>query len=278
VPPPSARAPVVPTRANDGAALRTAARPTLTWIGHASYLVQLGGRSILTDPVLSPRIVTLARHVPPGLDWSALPRVTAVTVSHNHMDHMDAPTLRRLGPDVTYLVPSGLAGWFRRAGLTRVVELAWWDAAEVDGVRFTFVPAHHWSRRGLFDTNASLWGGFVMEADGLRVYHAGDTALFDGFAEIGARVGPIDAALLPIGAYEPRWFMQSQHMNPQDAVAAFTALGARRFVAMHWGTFKLTDEALDEPPRVLRAEWAARNLPDARLAVPAIGETLWLDG
>ena len=267
----------VPTVANDGRALQGAPHPALTWIGHATYLVQLGGRSILTDPVFSSRLAVVQRNVAPGLALEALPPIDVVTISHNHRDHMDARSLTRLGPKPVYVVPRGLAGWFKRAGFPRVVELGWWEEAEVEGVRVTFVPSQHWSRRGLLDQNTSLWGGFVLEREGVRVYHAGDTAWFEGFALIGARCGPIDAALLPIGAYEPRWFMAAQHMNPDDAVRAFEALGARRFVAMHWGTFKLTDEDLREPPTVLRTIWEQRGLPGARLAIPAIGETLRLD-
>jgi len=146
----------------------------------------------------------------------------------------------------------------------------------VNDVRVTYVPSQHWSRRGLFDTNETLWGGFVIEGTKARIYHAGDTAYFEGFKEIGARFAGIDAALLPIGAYDPPWFMERQHMNPEQAVQAFLDLGARKLVAMHWGTFKLTDEPLDEPPRRLRQEWARRGLPEAALHIPAIGETLQL--
>jgi L-ascorbate metabolism protein UlaG (beta-lactamase superfamily) len=143
-------------------------------------------------------------------------------------------------------------------------------------VRFTFVPTQHWSRRGLFDTNNALWGGFVIEGSKSRVYHAGDTAYFAGFSEIGARFPGIDAALLPIGAYDPGWFMEKQHMNPEQAVQAFVDLGARTFLAMHWGTFKLTDEPLDEPPKRVRAEWQKRGLPPSALHIPAIGDSLSL--
>ena len=194
-------------------------------------------------------------------------------VSHNHFDHMDAPTLRRLGPSVTFVVARGLAPWFRHHGLNKVVELGWWEHTDVGGVRFTFVPSQHWSRRGLLDENTTLWGGFVMEADGKRVYHSGDTAYFSGFKDIGSRLGKIDAAMLPIGAYAPRWFMQPQHMNPEDAASAFVDLDAEQFFAMHWGTFKLTDEPLDEPPRFLRDVWHTRRLDEARMNILAIGET-----
>jgi L-ascorbate metabolism protein UlaG (beta-lactamase superfamily) len=266
----------VPFVQNDGAALRGAPRPSLTWVGHATYLVQLGGRSVLTDPILSQRVAVVSRNVPPGLTYETLPTIDVVTVSHNHRDHMDAPTLKRLGPEVTYVVGKGLGAWFRREGLPKVVELDWWERADVHGLAITFVPAQHWSRRGLLDEDQTLWGGFVIADDQRKVYHSGDTAYFSGFAEIGARVGPLDAAMLPIGAYDPRWFMRPQHMNPEDAVRAFVDLGAARFFAMHWGTFKLTDEPLDEPPALLRALWSSRGLDASRLFVPAVGETVAL--
>ncbi len=267
----------VPRVANDGAALRGAPYPSLTWIGHASYLVQLGGRSLLVDPVFSMRLAVVPRNGPPGLARADLPRIHVVAITHNHRDHLDLPSLRLIGPEPVYVVPMGLGPWFQRAGFPRVVELQWWEQREVEGFDITFVPSQHWSRRSLFDENQTLWGGYVFAREGLCVYHSGDTAWFDGFAEIGRRVGAIEAAMLPIGAYEPRWFMRTQHIDPIEAVRAFEDLGARRFIAMHWGTFKLTDEDLLEPPEVLRAEWTARGLAEARREIPAIGETVRLD-
>ncbi len=268
----------VPMVVNDGSALRTAARDALTWIGHASFLVQLGGVSALVDPVLSDAIGGIVkRNVAPGLSWAALPPIDLVLITHNHRDHLDLPTLKQLGVAPVYVVPQGLGATLAGAGLPRVVELGWWERRQLAGMEVTLVPAQHWSRRGLFDTNASWWGGYVIERNGRSVYHAGDTAWFDGFAAINARCGQLDAAMLPIGAYAPRWFMRRQHMNPADAVRAFQTLGARRFVAMHWGTFKLTDEDLREPPELLREIWRAEQLPTSALAIPAIGETLWLD-
>jgi L-ascorbate metabolism protein UlaG (beta-lactamase superfamily) len=157
-------------------------------------------------------------------------------------------------------------------------ELGWWRSTRVGEVTITFVPAQHWSRRGPFDGNATLWGGFVIQGRRATVYHSGDTAWFEGFAEIGRRFPGIDAALLPIGAYDPAWFMEKQHMNPEQALAAFGALGARTFVAMHWGTFKLTDEPLDEPPRRLEAERLRLGLPVDRVRVLAVGETVEMVG
>jgi L-ascorbate metabolism protein UlaG (beta-lactamase superfamily) len=268
----------VPVVANDGRAIRHAIEDALTWIGHASFLVQLGGKSALIDPVMSERLSSVVRrNVAPGLDWPALPKIDVVLVTHNHRDHMDAPTLKRLGPAPVYVVPAGLGAWFDRAGLRRIVEMDWWQEEEIEGLHVTFVPAQHWSRRGLTDMNESWWGGYVIEREGLRVYHSGDTAWFEGFSLIGDRCGPIQAAMLPIGAYAPRWFMRPQHMDPGDAIRAFRALGAEKLVAMHWGTFKLTDEHLAEPPELLRELWERAGLHDHQRLIPAIGETLLLD-
>lgn len=269
----------VPFVHNDGRALAGAPAPSLTWIGHATYLLQLAGRSLLTDPILSPRIALLPRNVAPGLAWEALPTIDVVTVSHNHFDHMDRPTLQRLAKRETppaAVVPLGLARSMRAWGYREVHELGWWDTARVRGLDVTLVPAQHWSRRSAFDQDKTLWGGFVIEGGGLRAYHSGDTAYFSGFKQIGARAGKIDAAMLPIGAYDPRWFMREQHMNPDDAVQAFIDLGAERFFAMHWGTFKLTDEPLDEPPTLTRALFERRGLAAHGLVIPAIGETVSL--
>ena len=273
--PPTAAVPAV---APDATLLATPPAPgepaRITWLGHASWLVQLDGASLLIDPVFGERISYLIpRNVPAPLRPAQLPRIDATLVSHGHYDHFDRPSVLAVGAPV-------VAGTGLGKGLPMPVRgLGWWDAEWItERVRVTFVPSQHWSRRGLFDVNKTLWGGFVIEGTGSRIYHAGDTAYFDGFARIGERFPGLDAALLPIGAYDPAWFMETQHMNPEQAVQAFVDLGARRFVAMHWGTFKLTDEPLLEPPERLRTEWARRALPADRLNIPAIGETLNLGG
>jgi L-ascorbate metabolism protein UlaG (beta-lactamase superfamily) len=237
----------------------------LTWIGHASWLVQLDDTSLLIDPVFSESIGPgINRHVPAALSVEQLPAIDAQLVTHNHRDHLDLPSLR---PVIAGL---GLASFFEEHALG-CKELEWWGEARIGGVTVRFVPSQHWSRRGLSDTNETLWGGFVIEGSTARIYHSGDTAYFDGFSEIGRRSGPIDAALLPIGAYDPAWFMSKQHMNPEEATRAFVDLGARHFFAMHHGTFKLTDEPMAEPPRRLAAEWQRRALSPEVCHVLPIG-------
>lgn len=267
------RAPV-PAVAPDLARLAVPPAPgegaRVTWLGHASFLVQLDGVSLLVDPVLGEKVVTVRRNVPPGLTAEQLPHIDAALVSHGHYDHLDLPTLTRVGA-VVY-AGLGQRRLLEKAGLA-CVELGWWQTARVGPVEVTFVPAQHWSRRGLGDTNRALWGGFVVKGSSATVYHAGDTGWFGGFTEIGARFH-IDAALLPIGAYDPAWFMSPQHLNPEEALRAFGDLGAATFVAMHWGTFKLSDEPLDEPPRRLEAERARLGLPPERVRVLAVGETI----
>ncbi|WEV28636.1 MBL fold metallo-hydrolase [Streptomyces sp. 71268] len=242
----------------------------VTWAGHASWVIRVGGLTVLTDPVWSRRILgTPPRVTPVGVRWEDLPRVDAVVISHNHYDHLDAPTLKRLPRTTHLLVPAGLAAWCRRRGFTQVTELDWWEAVELPApeggaVRFDFVPAHHWSKRGLTDTCRSLWGGWVLTAPratgdepARRVYFAGDTGYGHWFAEIGDRYPGIDLALLPIGAYEPRWMLHPVHTDPEEAVRALGDLGARRMAPMHWATFLLSAEPPVEPLHRVRAAWEA---------------------
>lgn len=265
-----------PVRPNDGRDLHFDA-PSLTWIGHATFALRLGGKMIVTDPVWSERIGTQTRRAPPGVPLEKMPRVDVVTISHTHYDHLDLATLRRIGPEALYVVPSDVGEILRGAGLPRVVELGWWQTHEHEGLRITLVPAQHWSMRVPWDRNKRLWGGFVIDSDQGRAYHAGDTAFNEPmFAEIAARFPGIDWAMLPIGAYDPEWFMKPQHMGPEDAVRAFELLGARALVAMHWGTFKLTDEPLGEPPERARKSFDDRPLAGRTLHVPDVGETIAL--
>ncbi|NEB95541.1 MBL fold metallo-hydrolase [Streptomyces bauhiniae] len=239
----------------------------VTWAGHASWVVRIGGLTVLTDPVWSRRILgTPARVTPVGVSWESLPPVDAVVISHNHYDHLDAPTLSRLPRETPVFVPAGLGRWFRRRRFTRVTELDWWEGAQLSGVRFDFVPAHHWSKRTLTDTCHSLWGGWVMTAtDGQRLYFAGDTGYGHWFGRIGRRYPGIDLALMPIGAYDPRWWLSDVHCDPEEAVRATLDLGARRMAPMHWGTFVLSAEPVMEPLTRVRAAWEKAGLARADL-------------
>jgi N-acyl-phosphatidylethanolamine-hydrolysing phospholipase D len=250
--------------------------PGLTWIGHATFLVHVDGVRFLTDPVFADRVSPLPfagpqRLVPVGVPLERMPQVDFAVVSHDHYDHTDLAAVRALAArGVRFVVPRGVAELVRRVG-GDAIELDWWQAADVAGVRVHCVPAQHFSGRGLFDRNRRLWAGFVVETAARRVYHAGDTGYFNGFADIAARVGPIDLALLPIGAYLPRAMMRRVHMDPDEAVQAAIDLRARTAVGMHFGTVDLSDEPLAEPPARFLAQAAARGLLDAR--VMKVGET-----
>ena len=264
-------------RAADVTAL-DADRPSLTWVGHATFVARLGGSLIVTDPIWRSRLGPRRRLVPPGLPLAEVARrADIVLVSHNHYDHMDGWTLSRFGSQPTYVVPLGNSGVLRRIGAREIVELDWWQSIRCGELEITLVPARHWSMRAPWNRNAMLWGGFVVRSAQGALYHSGDTGFCDEFSEIGRRAGPIDWALLPIGAYEPRWFMEPQHMCPEEAGEAFEQLRARHLVAMHWGTFRLTDEPVGAPPVRLRG-WAAEHGYGAeRVWVLDVGETRWLD-
>jgi N-acyl-phosphatidylethanolamine-hydrolysing phospholipase D len=270
-------------RPRSGAAQRVAYAPAaleldpgVTWIGHATFLVRLDGVRFLTDPVFAERASPVSFAGPPrlvaaGVPLSELPKVDFAVVSHDHYDHADLGAIRSLARrGVRFVVPVGVGELVRGAG-GEAVELDWWQTTEVNGLRVHCVPAQHFSGRGPFDRNRRLWAGFVVEGAGRRLYHAGDTGYFRGFAEIAARLGPVDLALLPIGAYLPRAMMQRVHMDPEEAVRAALDLRARATVGMHFGTFDLADEDLAEPPRRFLAECAARGLSNA--GVMHIGET-----
>lgn len=266
--------------------------PAITWIGHATVLAQFGGLNLLTDPIFSGRASPLSfvgpkRHQPPGVALQALPHIDLVLVSHNHYDHLDLPSCHALaaqpGGSPLFIVPLALKAWFHARDITRVVELDWWQGHRLDsGVEIVLVPARHWSARGLTDRMKTLWGGFAVFAPDCQLFFAGDTAYSRDFADIRARFaerqqeaqgGGFDIALLPIGAYEPRWFMSNQHVNVEEALKIHADVGAKRSLGVHWGTFELTDEALDEPPRELARQREALGLASGDFFTLAIGET-----
>lgn len=252
----------------------------ITWVGHATLLVQMDGVNVLTDPNWSDRAgptswIGARRVSSPGLAFEDLPRIDVVTISHDHYDHLDLPTVRRLAAahDPLFLVPLGMAAWFVDNGLPRVEELDWWQEREHRGVRFVCTPAQHFSQRSLWDGNRRLWASWAVLGRERRFYHGGDTGYFDGFKEIGRRLGPFDVAALPIGAYLPAAIMKWVHTTPEEAVQAFVDLDARTILGMHWGTFDLADEPLDEPPGRMLAEIRRRAIDPSRAWILKIGET-----
>jgi L-ascorbate metabolism protein UlaG (beta-lactamase superfamily) len=257
------------------------AAATVTFIGHSTFLIQTAAGGILTDPIYSQRAGPLNMFGPrrvrqPAVRFEHLPPVATVLLSHNHYDHCDLPTLRRLARrfDPLVVTPIGNGSLVRSAGIKRVEELDWWQSARLAAMSITLTPAHHFSARGLFDRHRSLWGGFVLGPPGARIFFAGDTAYAPFIAEIRQRVGPIDLALLPIGAYEPRWFMRSVHMNPEEAVQAHLDLAASRSIGMHFGTFRLTTEGIDTPLQALAQAREARGIPSSQFSTLGGGESL----
>jgi N-acyl-phosphatidylethanolamine-hydrolysing phospholipase D len=252
--------------------------PSVTWIGHATFLVRMDGVTFLTDPIFSERASPVffagpQRQVAPGVPLDALPQLDFVTISHDHYDHADYDSIKALAArGVPFIVPLGLGALVREAGGT-VTELDWWQQATVGPVQVYCVPAQHFSGRSLADSNERLWAGWVVAGPTRRFYHAGDTGYWDGFRAIGERLGPIDLAALPIGAYDPPAIMRFVHMNPEEAIQAAIDLRASTAVAMHYGTFDLTDEPLDEPPRRFHAEATRRALEPVAAWTLNVGET-----
>jgi N-acyl-phosphatidylethanolamine-hydrolysing phospholipase D len=260
---------------------------TATWVGHSTVLLQAGGLNVLTDPMWSERAFPVQwagprRVMPPAVALEALPPLDIVLLSHNHYDHLDRQTVRQLArqhPGITWVVPLALGRYVRGFGARDVVELDWDQVAQVRGTTIRATPARHFSARRLRDRNRTLWCGFVLECGGRRFYFAGDTAYHPEFAAIGAH-GPLDLVMMPIGAYDPRWFMRIVHVDPEEAVRAYTDLTSAHpdsplplMLGIHWGTFRLTDEPMDEPPRRARACWHGAGLPDERLWIAQVGET-----
>jgi L-ascorbate metabolism protein UlaG (beta-lactamase superfamily) len=253
-----------------------------TFINQSTFLLQVDGLNLLTDPVYSERVgpwnLGGPRRVrPPGVPLEALPPIHCVLLSHNHYDHLDLPTLKRLSRLWAPLIVTGLrnSALLSRHGLQRVIELDWWQTHWVSpSLQVTYVPAQHFSCRSLHDRDRALWGGFLAEASRCRIYFAGDTGYAAHFKEIGRRFGPIDLALMPIGAYQPRWFMHKAHMNPDEAVRAHLDVRARLSLAMHFGTFRITDEGIDDPIHALDLARRAHGVAPEQFRVPEFGQTI----
>lgn len=254
----------------------------VTWIGHATCLVRFNGWTVLTDPMFSNRASPVSwagpvRVRPPALAAGELPPVDVVVISHNHYEHLDIPSLVTLDQlhSPLFVVPLANAVLLREAGIRNVVELDWWDSRTLSGEsKVTLVPARHWSARGLFDRFEMLWGGYVVEHDGIAVFFAGDTGYGRHFRKVREKLGPMQVSLIPIGAYEPRWFMEENHTNPNDAVLAHLDLESNISMGIHFGTFQLSDEAVDEPPKALSLAREKHGVPVAAFIAPETGQTI----
>ncbi|MCR8844226.1 MBL fold metallo-hydrolase [Paenibacillus sp. SC116] len=281
---------------------------TITWIGHSTFLLQIGGLNIVTDPVWAIKMALEKRLSPPGIPLQDMPEVDVVLISHSHYDHLHVASLRQLATERTIIiVPVGLKGKLSRKGFRNIVELQWWESITIDQVNVTFVPAQHWTRRSLTDMNRSHWGGYVLErieaslqdiethasksaleatkkkesgakaveqyVDNVStIYFVGDSGYFRGFKEIGERFD-IDVTLMPIGAYEPEWFMNAQHVNPEEALQAFVDVGAKLMIPMHYGAFKLADDTPKEAIDRLMAERERLGIDPERVRLLLLGDT-----
>ena len=264
-----------------------AMKPAITWIGHATMLVQASGLNVLTDPVFSERVSPVQfigpqRAQPPGVALADLPAIDVVVISHNHYDHLDRNTVlalnQRARGATVFIVPMGLETWFAEQGIGNVVALDWWQQHTVKGVAFHLTPVQHWSARSLGDRFETLWGGWAVFGPDFHWYFSGDTGYSQDFKDTRERFKArspdgFDVALLAVGAYEPRWFMKNQHINPDEAVQIHRDLHAKRSVGVHWGTFNLTDEPLDQPPKDLAIARAAHGVADDDFFLLKIGET-----
>jgi L-ascorbate metabolism protein UlaG (beta-lactamase superfamily) len=253
----------------------------VTFIGHATFLIQTTTANILTDPMYSDRAGPFGLFGPrrvrqPAVRFADLPPISTVLLSHNHYDHCDRPTLARLAKrfDPMVITPLGNRALVKSTGLRKVEELDWWQDAKTSPLPLTLTPAHHFSARTPFDRNRALWGGFTIAVAHQRIYFAGDSAYAPFFREVRRRFGPIDLALLPIGAYEPRWFMQAVHMNPAEALQAHLDLEASASIAMHFGTFQLTTEGIDEPVRALDQARLAHHVEPSAFRAIGFGESV----
>ncbi|RXK56879.1 MBL fold metallo-hydrolase [Oleiharenicola lentus] len=253
----------------------------VTFVGHDTFLLQFDGLNVLTDPIWSDRCSPVSWAGPkrvraPGLAFEALPRIDLVLVSHNHYDHLDLPTLKRLhaAHRPVLLTPLGNKPFLAGEGIDTAVELDWWQSHEVKpGVKVTVTPAQHFAARGMSDRFMTLWGGFALETLAGKIWFAGDSGYFDGFKAIGEKLGPFDLALIPIGAYEPRWFMEPVHCTPAEAIQIHRDVRARRSLAMHFGCFPLADDGFAQPVTEFRAAFAASQLGAEDFVVPEVGET-----
>ena len=255
----------------------------LIWIGHSTFLIKKDGLTILTDPVFSNRASPFKRFgpkrlIPPSLKIGDLPPIDIITISHNHYDHLDIRSLKKISkkyPKTVFLIPEGDIDIFNQRNIKNVIEFKWWQGFDFKDHTFTFTPVKHWSARGLFDRNESLWGGWFISSNDYSIYHAGDTGYSNDFKETQKKLGSPKYALIPIGAYDPEWFMSSSHVNPEDAIRIMQDLGAQHSYGMHWGTFTLTAEDTLDPPKRLNEAIRQKNINNFDVLAP--GEVILIE-
>ena len=253
------------------------------WIGHSTFLIKKEGLTILTDPIFSDRaspfgFIGPKRLIPPAINISALPKIDVITISHNHYDHLDISSLRKLSklfPEALFFVPHGDKRLLKKNNIKNVHEFDWWNSFKVKNFEFTFTPVQHWSKRGLFDRNRSLWGGWHIKHNDYSIFHAGDTGYSNDFVQTRLRLGAPKYAFIPIGAYDPEWFMSDSHVNPEEAVQIMLDLEAEKGFGMHWATFTLTDENTIEPK--IRLENATMKLDNLDFTSLVPGDVINLD-
>lgn len=253
----------------------------MTWVGHSTFLLQYRGINILTDPVFSERCSPVSfagpkRYTPPALSLTDLPKIDLVVISHNHYDHLDRSTVNFLGSQPMWAVPLKNKEWFVKEGIgeEQIIELDWWESHTLESFSVMATPAQHFSGRSLTDQSKNLWASWVIQLGDWKIWFGGDTGYNPyQFKEIGQKQGPFDLALIPIGAYDPRFFMKTVHVNPEEAVQIHEDLGSHYSIGMHWGAFILTSEPVDEPPKRLLAALKEKSIAPEKFEVFSIGET-----
>ena len=274
------RVAALPLAKPDLAALRANAKPTVTWIGHSTVLVQLDHVTFITDPTWAERsgpfsgTIGVRRYTPPGIPFEQLPKIDFVLISHDHYDHLDEPTVRRLARtfDPVFIVPLGIKAWLADRGISNAIELDWGESVTLRGLTIVCLPAQHGGGRTALDQGRRLWSAWAVLGS-KRFYYAGDTGYYHHFKEAGDAFGPFDLAALPIGSYTPREIAKPVHISPEEAIQAAIDLHATHFLGVHWGTFALAREPYDEPPKRLAAELERRHLDPAQAWILAPGET-----
>ena len=271
----------IPREFNSGAIFKENKPYTITWVGHATTVIQMEGKNILTDPVWSSRVGPFKwagspRVTEPGLSIDKLPPIDIILISHNHYDHLDDSSIEELAdrfPDAKYFVPLRVRDWFEDKGIRNVEEYDWWEGGSVGELKIICAPTQHFSGRWINDRNQSLWCSWIVTGK-KRLYFGGDSGYCSHFENIGRKFGPFDLTMEPIGAYEPRWFMKALHCNPAESVLIHRAVGSRLSVAMHWGTFQLTDEPRENPPKDLAAALASAGLSAAEFRTLDPGQSV----